>query len=75
MATTTKKTVDLKVVCPKCLNLEPSNPIMMDLSELGRCVCGECDEEFTVAEAVEQMEEILARWKKVADWIKLAPTD
>lgn len=52
--------------CPFC---GEEGPIFLDLSEVDGFKCSSCDREFSRTD----LEEILAKWRKVLDWIDTAP--
>jgi transcription elongation factor Elf1 len=56
--------------CPVCG--EAAVSITLDLSNLTICHCGSCDDEFSVATAVNMLADRLAQWQAVARWIDMA---
>ncbi len=51
--------------CPRCGEAEAT--IVLDLADLDRCVCAECEAEFTV----DEVRAIINRWSGVIRWIEL----
>lgn len=72
MATTTKTRTrkGFPVGCPFCGSEEYLSLAMHDVT---KCVCGDCDREFAVAEAVEKAAENARAWRAVLAWVGMAP--
>lgn len=62
--------------CPFCganSNGEDGTPITVELNDSEKDLsCIECDETFTVEEAVEKLQEHLVGWKRFSRWIEVA---
>lgn len=70
MASATKTTRSLKILCPLCLAGES---ITLDLNNLEACSCSSCSEEFSPREALAKANELVAKWSQVVTWIESAP--
>ncbi|WP_406700573.1 hypothetical protein V5E97_17380 [Singulisphaera sp. Ch08] len=70
MATATKTTRSLKVLCPFCL---ARDSIILDLNDLRACVCSNCSEEFSPQDTLAKANELVAKWSQGVAWIESAP--
>ena len=68
MATTTTTGFDVR--CPFCHDDDTN--VALDLNTL-ECHCPNCDEEFTVAGAMEEAQRQAERWAAVQRWVAMAP--
>jgi transcription elongation factor Elf1 len=58
--------------CPRCGS---KDSFTIDLNDLaGKVSCGNCDDEFTVAQAAQEAEANARRWAAVVRWIEAAGT-
>jgi transposase-like protein len=53
----------------RCLLCGETSVIRLDLDDVSRFICGECEGEFTC----EDVKTMLDDWRKVLAWIALAP--
>lgn len=64
--TTTIRT-GILLPCPRCG--EEDATVLLNLAEPDSCHCSECDEDFSLSD----IENLVARWRKVIDWIDTMP--
>ena len=72
MATATRTSKSLKVVCPHCLD---GDGITLDLNSLGEITCGACSETFSAKQAAAMLQAEADKWARVASWLDAAPID
>ena len=71
MATRSKTTRGLGVLCPYCL--DPDNAPLLGSGDL-TWSCPNCDMTWTADEAWSRLAQLAGRWQKVATWLDTAPT-
>jgi hypothetical protein len=73
MATATKPAKGFKLVCPFCGDSEGG--ISIELTDLRKCTCSACGDEFTPQAALAKAVELVAKWQAVVTWVESAPVE